>query len=477
MEPGNEQWLSGRFPLPRLASAHKLSAMKVTIFGLGLFGGGAGAARYFAERGHEVSVTDLKTAEQLAPAIKELQGLPIRYFLGAHPDSLFQRADLVVVNPGVKPDSPQLWTARTSGVKLTSEINLVFELARAPIAGVTGSNGKSTVAAMLAAIMRRTGRPTLLGGNLGGSLLREVESYPKNGLIVMEISSFQLERLSWAGRSPQLALVTNLTPNHLDWHPDFAGYARAKEQIARFQGREDFLVLNADCPVCSKWAQWAAARVARFSVAAAPAAPAAWLDGDRLMLDAGGGAQEILKAAELPLPGKHNAANALAATLAAALLGADGSAARAALREFQGLPHRLELVAEKDGVRFYNDSIATTPEAAVAALNSFDCPVALIAGGSDKGVSYAEFGKAAARKAAVIALTGPTAPKIRAAVEAAGGPARLIDAGSFDAAFQAAAREARPGWVVLLSPASASFDEFPNFERRGERFRELARAR
>ena len=450
--------------------------MKVTIFGLGLFGGGAGAARYFAERGHQVSVTDLKTEAQLAPALAELQGLPIRYFLGAHPEGLFREADLVVVNPGVKPDSPQLWTARTSGVKLTSEINLVFELAKAPIAGVTGSNGKSTTAAMLAAIMRRSGRPTLLGGNLGGSLLREVEGYPRNGLIVMELSSFQLERLSWAGRSPQLALVTNLTPNHLDWHPDFAAYARAKEHIARCQTRDDLLVLNADCPVCSPWAQWAAAKVARFSTSGEPKRPAAWLSADRLVLDSGSGPQELLAAGELPLPGRHNQANALAAALAAALLGADPSAAHAALMDFKGLPHRLELVAEKQGVRFYNDSIATTPEAAIAALESFDCPVALIAGGSDKGVDYAEFGRVAARKAAVVALSGPTGPKIRAAIEAAGGPARPVDAADFAAAFRLAAGAARPGWVVLLAPASASFNEFPNFERRGERFRDLVRS-
>ena len=468
--------------------------MKVTILGLGLFGGGAGAARYFAERGHLVSVTDLRTEKQLEPAIKALEGLPIRYHLGAHPEELFRDADLVVVNPGVKPGSPPLAAARAAGVKLTTEVNLVFELAKAPIAGITGSNGKSTTAAMLAAIMKRTGRPLLLGGNLGGSLLGEVEKFPADGLIVMELSSFQLQRLAWARRSPHLAVITNVTPNHLDWHPDFADYASAKEQIARFQTAGDFLVANADCPVASKWAEWAKAKVARFSILSKPAAPAAWVEDGRLMLDLGAGPEEIMPAAELPLPGRHNQANALAASLAAALLTAEvqGSGFKvqgactlhlapctcsplSALREFKGLPHRLELVAERGGVRFYNDSIATTPESAIAALESFDCPVALIAGGSDKGVSYEAFGRVAARRADFVALTGPTGPKIRAAIEASGGKARLVDARNFDEAVRLAVEAAKPGWAVLMSPASASFDAFPNFERRGERFRELVR--
>ncbi len=478
--------------------------MKVTILGLGLFGGGAGAARYFAERGHQVSVTDLRTEQQLEPAVKALAGLPIRYHLGSHPEELFREADLVVVNPGVKPGSPHLAAARAAGVKLTTEINLVFELAKAPIAGVTGSNGKSTTAAMLAAIMQRAGRQMLLGGNLGGSLLGEVEKFPADGLIVMELSSFQLQRLAWTERSPHLAIVTNVTPNHLDWHPNFADYAQAKEQIARFQSQDDFLVTNADCPVASKWSEWSKARVARFSVLSRPPAPAAWLEGGKLVLDLGAGPEEIMPAAELPLPGRHNQANALAAALAAGFLTAEGagglwalgfglseqprlpkpkaqgpkpaSALSAAIREFKGLPHRLELVAEKNGVRFYNDSIATTPESAIAALESFDCPVALVAGGSDKGVDYAAFGRVAARRADFVALTGPTGPKIRAAIEAAGGGrTRLVDAASFDAACRLAFAAARPGWAVLMSPASASFDEFPNFERRGERFRELTK--
>jgi UDP-N-acetylmuramoylalanine--D-glutamate ligase len=236
-------------------------------------------------------------------------------------------------------------------------------------------------------------------------------------------------------------------------------------------------VLNADCPVCSGWAKWSEAAIARFSTRARPAPPGAWLDGERLMVEWAGAPREVLTSAELPLIGMHNRANALAAALAAAQLGISTDFARRALLEFKGLPHRLELVAEKNGVRFYNDSIATTPESAIAALESFDGPVALIAGGSDKGVAYEAFGRVAARRAAFVALSGPTARKIREAIEAAGPPADLPirDAASFDESFRLAAAAAKPGWAVLLSPASASFNEFPNFERRGERFRELVR--
>jgi len=447
--------------------------MKVTVMGLGLFGGGVGAARHFAERGEQVSVTDLRSADELKPALAELEGLEVDCHLGGHPEDLFREADLVVVNPAVKPDQPLLKLAAKSGARLTTEVNLVFELSAAPVAAVTGSNGKSTVAAMLAAALEADGRRVLLGGNLGGSLLGNAADFDAEGIIVLELSSFQLERLAWTGRSPHLAVATNITPNHLDWHRDLAAYARAKEQIARFQSADDLLVLNADCPAVSEWAGWAAARAARFSLAKKPPPPAAWLEGEELLLDAGDGRAVLMPAAEINLPGRHNLANALAAALGAALLGARPESAAAALRAFRGLPHRLELVAERGGVRYYNDSIATTPEAAIAALRSFDCPLALIAGGSDKGLDFAEFGRAAAGKAEIVVLTGGTAPAIRAAVESAGGGPPVLAAGSLDEAFGLAAENARPGWAVLLSPASASFDQFPNFTARGDRFRRL----
>lgn len=447
--------------------------MKVTVMGLGLFGGGVGAARHFAALGEQVSVTDLRSADELKPALAELEGLSIAFHLGGHPEHLFREADLIVVNPAVKPGNALLKLATESGARLTTEINLIFELSPAPIAGITGSNGKSTVAAMLAAALEAGGREVLLGGNLGGSLLGRVAKFSAEGIVVLELSSFQLERLAWTGKSPHLAILTNITPNHLDWHGSFESYARAKEGIARCQSADDMLLLGADCPVASRWAEWAPGRAARFSLAEESAPPAAWLDGGELVLDVGEGRVALMDCAALGLPGRHNLANALAAALAAVLLGVEADAAAAALKKFRGLPHRLEFIAEAGGVRYYNDSIATTPEAAIAALDSLDRPVALLAGGSDKGLDFAEFGRAAAAKAKVVVLTGKTAPAIRAAIESAGGGPLVLAAESFDEAFGLVAENARPGWAVLLSPASASFDAFPNFTARGDRFRRL----
>jgi UDP-N-acetylmuramoylalanine--D-glutamate ligase len=450
--------------------------MKITVMGLGLFGGGAGAARYFAERGEEVRVTDLRSEAELAAAINDLDGLKIEYHLGEHPQALFREADLVVVNPGVKPGNAFVEMAREGGAELTTEINIIFELARARIAGVTGSNGKSTVVAMLADCLRADGREVLVGGNIGGSLLRQVQEFSSDGVIVLELSSFQLARLEWIERSPHLAVCTNITPNHLDWHPDFEDYAGAKRNITRFQNADDLLVVNADCPVCSQWGSSARARVGQFSTRCGTTpAPLAGVDGDELILDVGEGAARFMRRDELGLPGEHNVANALAAALGAALLGAAPASIGRGLTDYRGLPHRLEFIDQDQGVKYYNDSIATTPEAAIAALASFESPLVLIAGGSDKGLDFDELGRAAAARCEVIVVTGKTGGAIRAAVERAGGRATVLAAADFDAAFRLAAESARPGWVVLLSPASASFDEFPNFAARGERFRKLVR--
>ncbi|MHC4915813.1 MAG: UDP-N-acetylmuramoyl-L-alanine--D-glutamate ligase, partial [Planctomycetota bacterium] len=304
--------------------------------------------------------------------------------------------------------------------------------------------------------------------------LGDVERFGEEGTIVLELSSFQLARLAWARRSPHLAICTNVTPNHLDWHRDFEDYAGAKENITRFQSADDLLVVNAGCPVCSAWPERSAARAARFSVAEGPGVPGAWLESGEIRVETGEVSFSLPADGEaMRLRGGHTRANAMAAALGAALLGARPGGVGAALRDFPGLPHRLEFVAERNGVGYYNDSVATTPEAALAAMRSFDSPLVVIAGGSDKGLDLAEFGRAAARRAEVLVVTGATGPAIHAAAEGTGGGARVVPAESFEDAFRAAAREARPGWTVLLSPASASFDEFPNFAARGEAFRRL----
>jgi UDP-N-acetylmuramoylalanine--D-glutamate ligase len=450
---------------------------QVTILGLGVFGGGAGAARYFAERGARVIASDLRGASDLAESLRALEGLPIEFRLG--PDSGgeedFAGSDLVVVNPAVPPDSPALAAAQRCGARLDAEINLLLRLCPAPVAAVTGTNGKSTTVALLGEMMRRTGRKTWVGGNLGGSLLPEVDRMATGDIVVIELSSFQSQRLAWAGLSPHLGAVLNLTPNHLDRHRDMAEYAKAKRQLLLHQRPGDFAVLNGEDPVLRTWADAGVGRKLFFG--AEPQASAGIrLDGERVRLWRDGQRAEV-SLARMRIPGAHNRFNAACAAASAWLLGAGPQAIEAALAAFEGLPDRIEFVAEAGGVRYYNDSIATTPESTIAALEAFREPIILIAGGSSKNLSFEDVGGRIARRAKAAVLIGATAPEIERAIRAAGAPTPQIHpAKSLDEAVRLAQRLARPGDVVLLSPACASFDMFRNYAERGQKFRELVRS-
>ena len=456
-------------------------AERVTIFGLGLFGGGEGAARYFAERGATVTVTDRRDATELAESLAALAGLPIEYHLGGHPDSDFTDADRVIVNPGVPPDAPALALARRSGARLDTEINLLFTLCPAPIAAVTGTNGKSTTTALLGDMMRATGRHTWVGGNLGGSLLPEVEGIAPDDIVVLEISSFQAQRLAWVRRSPHLAVVLNITPNHLDRHPNLADYIAAKQELLRYQRPEDLAVLNADDPVLRTWSD--AGQGEKVFVGAGPQVGAqhavpvrARLDGPSVRLRRGRN-EEKISLVGLRLPGPHNRFDAACAATAARLLGADALAIAQAVAQFKGLPDRMEFVAEKGGVRFYNDSLATNPESAMAALDALGERVILIAGGSSKKLCFGELGQRIARRAKAVLLLGATAGEIEAAIRQAGDAVPpLHRAATLGAAVESAARIAEAGDVVLLSPACASYDMFRNYAERGQVFREAVHA-
>jgi UDP-N-acetylmuramoylalanine--D-glutamate ligase len=445
---------------------------QVTVLGLGLFGGGVGAARFFAERGVRVIVSDSRAPEALAESVAALEGLPIEFRLGAHREDDFAGSDLIVVNPGVPDDSPGFKMARASGARLDTEINLLFRLSPAPIAAVTGTNGKSTTVALLGDMMRAAGRRTWVGGNLGGSLLSDVDSMRPEHIIVLEISSFQSERLAWAGLSPHLGMVLNITPNHLDRHRDMAEYAAAKRQILLNQQPGDFALLNAADPLLKTWTDAGCGR--KFFIGADESQPmGARLieNGVRLWRDR---THTDISFDRLRIPGAHNRFNAACAAAAAWLLGAAPDAVESALASFNGLPDRIEFVAERNGVRFYNDSIATTPESTIVALDAFDSGIILIAGGSSKNLSYEQVGRAVARRAKSVVLIGVTAAEIERAVRnAADDPPSIHHAAGLDEAVSKAAACARPGDVVLLSPASASFDMFRNYAERGDRFRRI----
>lgn len=468
---------------------------RAVVMGLGLFGGGTGAVRHLVGKGYRVLVTDLRGEAELASSIAELADLNIDYRLGEHRIADFQSADLVVKNPGVKPGSEYVEAAKRSGATITSELRLFMEDCPAMTVGVTGSNGKTTTAHMAAAMLRAEfgeTRRVWLGGNVGGSLLSDLPDIQPGDVVVLEISSFQLMDLDEAGLSPDIAAITNITPNHLDWHRDYAEYVRAKTAIYRHQAPENTVVLNADDPVTSRLHEGAPSRVVRFGLAGSDGLNA-WREGNSFTLRMSDGKDTRLFSVEdVRLPGAHNLSNALCAACMASCAGATPRSIATALRSFRGVEHRLEPLGTVAGVRWYNDSIATTPESTIAALDSFDRePVALLLGGSDKGLAFDALAEAIARKrnVRVVYLDGPVAPKIASAIRRActlaPDPLRNLNIESvtgFDEAIARAATHLESGSVFLMSPACASFYEyapgkkFRNFEHRGQHFKALVAA-
>ncbi len=457
-----------------LLPAIDLAGCTVTVMGLGRFGGGLGAVRFLAARGASVTVTDLLAADELSEPLSQLADCPVAaYHLGGHVDADFVDTDLVVVNPAVPPTSPFLMRARKAGVLLTSEMSLFWQFNRSRTIGVTGSNGKSTTAAMTHAILEAAGLRSRLGGNIGTSLLPEIDGIGPGDWSVLELSSFQLDDLDRLPASPNIAVVTNFTPNHLDWHGSLSEYRRAKQSILRWQTPDDVAILNQDdADVCS-WQTFGR----RLGFGSRDT------DGDGIfergtehVLRMDGSQQRFPMGEWVSLPGRHNLANAMGAACAALAAGADLEAVRRGLEAYRSLPHRLEFVAEVRGRRFYNDSLATTPESAVVGLEAFSRPVVLLAGGYDKQIDLTPLAQAIVRRAKAAALMGQTADLLACLLEvhvAKDGEPPTCECGSFEEAFEWAVKQSQPGDVVLLSPGCASYDWFRNYAERGRRFGEL----
>ena len=472
---------------------------------VGLAREGTALARFLAERGASVTVTDAKPAEALADNLAALADLPLRLALGGHPSALLDETDILFVSPGVPPDIPFLAEARRRGLPLSSEVRLFTRLCPATIIGITGSSGKTTTTTLVGEMLRAAGRKTWVGGNIGRPLIAHVDEIGAADLVVMELSSFQLEFFGeWtseggrlgvgqsgigegggpdvlfdpAGWSPPLAAVLNVTPNHLDRHPSMAAYIAAKEQIWRHQRPGDRLLLNRDNDVTRQMGEKAHCNLLWFSLEQ-EVEEGAFLRGEDLVLRRRGREQTICCRDELSLLGRHNVANVLAASALADAAGAPPAAIRQVATTFSGVAHRLEPVGEWKGVRWYNDSIATTPERTVAALRSFDAPLVLLAGGRDKHLPWGEMAALTRRKVRHLILFGEAADLIERAVvaaQAAGSPRPAIHhAGTLERAVRIAAQVARPGDVVLLSPGGTSFDAYRDFEERGEHFRQLVR--
>ncbi|MGQ9590212.1 MAG: UDP-N-acetylmuramoyl-L-alanine--D-glutamate ligase [Planctomycetota bacterium] len=468
--------------------------LRVTVMGLGLFGGGKGAVQFFVRRGSRVTVTDLRSEEALRPTIRDLQELPVRWVLGGHREEDFLGADLVIPSPAVPRSAPLLQACREKGVPLDTEMNLLFKYCPARIAAVTGSNGKSTTASLLADMARKRWPGLRAGGNLGRSLLPEVEDIDPEEWVVLEISSFQLEDLASIARRPDVAVVTNASPNHLDRHGTYEAYLAAKRVILEPGPEGAAAVLNAEDPAVRSWPAPGRRRIYFGRTGSVrPGAEGVWVDLERGEAVFGAGGRErrvarpseappeargetlLFRSSDVPLAGVFNLLNAAAASAAALAMGVGVPEIAEAVREFRPLEHRLERVLESRGVTYYNDSIATTPESTIAALGALGPKVVLICGGSGKGCSYRELGRAISHRARAVVLMGRTAEEIRRSIpERAGGPA-IAAAQDLEDAVRKASRLAAHGDAVILSPASASFDMFLNFAERGARFKEIAR--
>jgi UDP-N-acetylmuramoylalanine--D-glutamate ligase len=429
----------------------EVSGKRVTVMGLGRHGGGVGAARWLAERGAIVAVTDLADERALADSLDELRGARVaRYCLGGHCERDFREADLLVVNPAVRPNDRWVQMAAAAGAAITSEIELFMNRCRGRIVGVTGSNGKSTTAAMTAAMLEADGRPTRLGGNIGRSLLGELETIAPDDWIVLELSSFQLYRLSSHARLPEAAIVVNCTPNHLDWHGSWPHYVAAKRRLVAEQAPDGVSVLNDLDPEARSWASLVRGKVAK-----------PWPD-ERLP--------------PLNVPGAHNRANAACAAAAAEALGCSPPAIERALREFRGLPHRLEPVAELDGIKFYNDSMATTPESVVAAVDALGPRAWFLAGGYDKGVDYSAMIARLADGACGVAFYGAVRHKLAELMTQREGRCEWVACETLCEALTWCWRRSRPGDALVLSPGCASYDQFRDYRHRAATFVEAARA-
>lgn len=462
-----------------LISDKNLAGLHVTVMGLGTFGGGLGAVRFLVARGARVTVTDLRTAEELAGTLAALHETPpAELHLGAHREHDFQSADLVVASPAIPKDSPYLALAVAAGIPITSEIAMFWERNRGRMVCITGSNGKSTTTAMVHACWSAC-CPTRcwLGGNIGTSLLPVVDQISEQDWVILELSSFQLEDLAALHPSPDVAIVTNFSPNHLDRHGTLDRYRQAKQNLLCWQTADQVAVLNqADADV----ALWpTAARTVWSGLRDLGREGAFAIDGQRTRFRFDGQVRDVPLQSWLPLPGQHNLQNALAAAASVVVgLGSEPASLQPALTEFVALPHRLQRVAERDGRVFYNDSKATTPEATCLALDSFSQPVILLAGGYDKQVDLTPIAQAiVSRQVRAVALLGQTASTLSRQIGQLD-PTGLIARqtfGNFAEAFDWAAGQSQPGDVVLLSPGCASYDWFRNYEERGEAFSRRAR--
>lgn len=436
---------------------------KVVVVGLGV--SNLALIRFLVKHQAVVSARDRKTSAELGQTYQALQEIGVEFQLGEDYLQGLDNFDTVFLTPGIPKHLPEIHALKDK-VPVLSEIALVLRYAKAPVYAITGSSGKTTTTSLVAKMLEASGKKCFIGGNIGTPLIEQVMDIPSDVCIIMELSSFQLELLD---QSPEVALITNVTENHLDIHLTMDNYITAKKQIYAHQDQTNICILNYDDPLTVAMSDQVVGQLFWFSMKTA-VENGAYLDGDRLVFQDKTGIVEIVKKTEIALLGEHNVANILAAAVLAHLAGASWTAISHAAKTFTGVTHRLEKVAIVDQVTYYNDSIATSPSRSIAGILAFSQPVILIAGGYDKKLSFTEFAKIASQRLEAIILFGQTAHQIQVAMEVHGF-SKIHIVNDLEQAVKLAHQLASAGDVVLLSPASASYDMYPNFEVRGEHFR------
>jgi UDP-N-acetylmuramoylalanine--D-glutamate ligase len=433
---------------------------------VGLARTGVATALFCAARGAKVTATDALAENEIAEAIAPLRTAGVRLELGGHRENTFLEQDLIIPSPGVPADAPFLQAARAKGVTIWSEVELADRFLRGRLIGITGSNGKTTTTSLIEHILKNAGFPTILAGNIGTPLIARVEQSSDRTITVMELSSFQLELIE--SFRPNISVFLNLTADHLDRHHTFEAYGRAKARIFENQTEADSAVLNADDPATTSLVP-AKPQLYWFS-RKQHVAEGAFVRENAIVFRHDGDEEAVLKLQEISLPGAHNVENVLAAVAAARLAGAEPAAIAKGVRSFAGVEHRLKFVAEIGGVRYYNDSKATNVDATIKALDAFPGRILIVLGGKDKGSDYTSLQRPLREKAILALLIGAAAEKIEKQIT---GSVAIERAGTIERAVEIASHAARPGDVVLLAPACASFDQFQNYEHRGRVFKEL----
>jgi len=439
---------------------------RVLVVGMGK--SGIASALFLADQGARVAVSDTKSQEELHHEIPQLLDRGIGVEAGYHGERTFQEQELIVISPGVPYDVPQLVQARQAGIPVIGEIELASRYLKGRIAAITGSNGKTTTTALAGEIVAAGGAPTLVGGNIGTPAISFADSATPDTWLVLEVSSFQLETIETF--RPAIAVVLNVTPDHLDRHRTFANYAAAKARIFENQDAADCTVLNGDDATCAAMATQTKGAVYTFS-RQHPVERGAFVRNHDILWTDAGREQSIMPVSEIGLKGAHNVENVLAGISIGMLAGVSPAAIRTAVARFKAVEHRLEFVADIRGVAYYNDSKATNVDATIKALESFPGRIHLILGGKDKGSDYSVLNPLLAERVKRVYTIGAAAPKIESQIKGVS----VASAGTIDNAVRQASETATSGDVVLLAPACASFDQFVSYEHRGRVFKDLVK--